>query len=463
MLNVNIANPAKKLVGLLAGHRNISALAYHNASPQNANSTLVQSSQKNLMQNEINSNAENLTWQNQLVKRLVLKSLESLSVGKLVIVDGNGVFEFGDLASEFSAEIIIRDFAAYQCFFRSGSIGAGEAYMHGYWDSPDLLKVIRLFCMNIDILNSAHDDKPRISGLITGILHRLNANTVSGSKENISAHYDLGNDFFSLFLDKSMMYSSAVYQDKEQSLDQAAEFKLDLVCRKLMLKSSDHLLEIGTGWGGMAIYAAQRFGCRVTTTTISREQYEYACQAVNDAGLQDRVTVLLKDYRELEGQYDKLVSIEMIEAVGYEYYREYFSRCAKLLKPQGLMCIQAITIADQRFERAKKTVDFIQRYIFPGGFLPSLQAISANVADHTDMQIVNVQDIGRDYARTLRAWRERFNSRLQDIQQLGYADNFCRMWEYYLCYCEGGFLERTISTVQVVMAKPLAREEFSTI
>ncbi|VUD52807.1 Tuberculostearic acid methyltransferase UfaA1 [Thalassocella blandensis] len=454
MLNVNMSNPVKKLIGLLAGHRNISALAFSHSNPASLTPEVMTGQ-------DAGEHTEKLTWQHQLIKRLVLKSLESLAVGKLIVTDGNGVFEFGDTGSDFTAEIIIRDFAAYQCFFRNGSIGAGEAYMQGFWDSPNLLNVIRLFCMNIDILNSQHDDRPGVSQIVTGLLHRLNANTVKGSKENISAHYDLGNDFFSLFLDKSMMYSSAVYQHAEQSLDQAAEFKLDLVCQKLQLKASDHLLEIGTGWGGMAIYAAQRYGCQVTTTTISQEQYDYASQAVKDAGMQDQITVLLRDYRELEGQYDKLVSIEMIEAVGYEYYREYFSRCAKLLKPEGLMCIQAITIADQRFERAKKTVDFIQRYIFPGGFLPSLQAISANVAEHTDMQIVHVQDIGRDYARTLNAWRERFRTRLEDIKTLGYADNFCRMWEYYLCYCEGGFLERTISTVQVVMAKPSARDEFS--
>ena len=453
MLNAGVINPVKKLVGLLAGQRDISALAFDSGNRDAFPESAVSDDDQN----------SGLNWQSRLIKRLVLKSLESLSEGKLTIVDGNGVFEFGDANATVTAKIVIKKFAAYQCFFSNGSIGAGEAYMQGYWESPDLLQVIRLFCMNIDTLNSVHDARPTVSRFATAMLHRLNANTMTGSRQNISAHYDLGNDFFSLFLDKSMMYSSAVYPSDAYSLEQAAEYKLDLVCRKLHLKPEDHLLEIGTGWGGMAIYAAKHYGCRVTTTTISQEQYDHARHAVEAAGLSDRITVLLNDYRELTGRFDKLVSIEMIEAVGHEYYQEYFSVCSRLLKPDGLMCIQAITIADQRFERAKKTVDFIQRYIFPGGFLPSLNAITTNVAKHTDMQLVHVHDIGLDYARTLNAWRERFYNRLEEIRSLGYGEAFCRMWEYYLCYCEGGFLERTISTVQVVVAKPQCREEYSRI
>jgi len=285
----------------------------------------------------------------------------------------------------------------------------------------------------------------------------FNANTLTGSSKNISAHYDLGNDFFKLFLDSRMMYSAAIYPDAETQLEEAAVYKLDILCKKLRLNEDDHLLEIGTGWGGLAIYAAKNYGCSVTTTTISQEQYKHARQSVREAGLEHRVTVLLQDYRELQGTYTKLVSVEMIEAVGHKHYKQYFSTCSKLLRDDGLMCIQAITIPDQRYDQAIKSVDFIQRYIFPGGCLPSNDVISRCVARHTDMQIVNLEDIGMDYAKTLADWRKGFESNLERVKQMGFDDVFCRMWEYYLYYCEGGFRERAISTVHVVMAKPGAR------
>ncbi|MGB2271426.1 MAG: class I SAM-dependent methyltransferase, partial [Pseudomonadales bacterium] len=278
--------------------------------------------------------------------------------------------------------------------------------------------------------------------------------TIFRAQKNISAHYDLGNDFFSLFLDQSMMYSSAVFNDESASLYDASTAKLETICQQLKLNANDHLLEIGTGWGSMAIYAAQNFGCRVTTTTISKEQYDYALDRVTALGLNDKVTVLMEDYRKLTGRYDKLVSIEMIEAVGRQYFSEYFGRCADLLKPDGLMLIQAITIADQRYEKATRAVDFIQRYIFPGGCLPSVNIIGHHVASDTDMMIVSLRDIGRDYALTLERWREQFMDKLEAVRSQGFDERFIRMWEYYLCYCEGGFRERAISTVQVVMAKP---------
>jgi len=288
-------------------------------------------------------------------------------------------------------------------------------------------------------------------------LHAFNANSLTGSRKNISAHYDLGNDFFRLFLDPTLMYSAAIYPAQEADLNTAALHKLESVCQKLQLTQDDHLLEIGTGWGGMAIYAAKHYGCKVTTTTLSRQQYEFAKQAVIREGLEDQVTLLLKDYRELEGRFDKLVSIEMIEAVGHEYYDTYFKKCSSLLMSDGLMLIQAITIADQRYDSARSSVDFIQKYIFPGGGLPSNEVIASGLRRCTDMNMDDLHDIGWDYARTLHHWRERFHQRLEAVKEQGFDETFCRMWDFYLAYCEGGFNERVISTVQIVMAKPDAQ------
>ena len=255
-----------------------------------------------------------------------------------------------------------------------------------------------------------------------------------------------------------MMYSSAYYQHDEMTLDQAAVAKLDLVCKKLQLTPGDHLLEIGTGWGGLALHAAGNYGCKVTTTTISEEQYRLTVARVRDAGLDDRITVLNQDYRDLDGQYDKLVSIEMIEAIGHQYMSTYFSKCASLLKADGMMLIQAITIKDQFYKTALKDVDFIKKYIFPGGFLPSITAMSDEISKSTDMKIYHLQDIGPCYARTLKDWRERFFHKLDQIRDLGYSDEFIRLWEYYFCYCEGGFIERDIGTVQMVLTKPGNRQ-----
>jgi cyclopropane-fatty-acyl-phospholipid synthase len=289
--------------------------------------------------------------------------------------------------------------------------------------------------------------------------HWQRRNHKTGSRANIAAHYDLGNSFYRLFLDPSLMYSCAFFETPEQSLAQAAQAKLAQICRKLQLSPADHLLEIGTGWGGFALYAARHHGCRVTTTTISQEQYQLARERVTAAGLQDRIEVLLKDYRDLDGCYDKLVSIEMIEAVGHAHFDRYFSSCSRLLADDGIMLLQAITIADQEYERAKKEVDFIQKYIFPGGCLPSLTALSQSLTRATDMRIVHLEDIGPHYALTLRHWRKRFMNQLEQVRAQGFSESFIRMWEYYLCYCEGGFAERALGTVQLVLSKPLSRHE----
>ena len=392
----------------------------------------------------------------KLAREAVFRMLSKLQVGSLTVHEGPQRHHFGsaDKAHEPQAEVHIHNPAVYAQMLTGGSIASGEAYIKGYWSSPALVDVTRLFSANLVVLESFEANQSWLMRLSLKLAHRLNRNTRSRSRDNIAAHYDLGNDFFRLFLDPTMMYSSAIFDSEGTTLDAAAEAKLDELCRQLELQPDDHLLEIGTGWGGMAIHAARHYGCRVTTTTISREQFEYACARVKEEGLEDRVTLLCEDYRNLSGQYDKLVSIEMIEAVGHEFYRDYFQKCTSLLKPEGKMVLQAITVADQRYTAARDSVDFIKRYIFPGGCLPSIAVMADNIAQHTDMQMVHLRDITTDYATTLAHWRQRFLANLEAVRSMGFNDEFTRMWEFYLCYCEGGFRERIIGTVQIALAKP---------
>ncbi|MEZ5573938.1 MAG: cyclopropane-fatty-acyl-phospholipid synthase family protein [Halioglobus sp.] len=392
----------------------------------------------------------------RLAREAVFRLFAKLQVGSLTVHEGAQRHHFGseDNACEPHAEVHIHNSAVYGEMLAGGSIGAGEAYIKGHWSSPAPVEVTRLFSVNLAVLESFEARQSTLVKLALKIAHRLNRNTRKGSRDNIAAHYDLGNDFFRLFLDPTMMYSSALFSDPYMTLEAASEAKLDELCQQLELQPQDHLLEIGTGWGGMAIHAAKHFGCRVTTTTISREQYEHACERVREEGLEDRITLLCEDYRNLTGQYDKLVSIEMIEAVGHEFYQNYFQMCTGLLKPNGKMVIQAITVADQRYAAARDSVDFIQRYIFPGGCLPSVAVIADHLAKDTDMQLIHLRDITEDYAITLAHWRERFMARLDAVKGMGFSDEFVRMWEFYLCYCEGGFRERIISTVQLAFAKP---------
>jgi cyclopropane-fatty-acyl-phospholipid synthase len=400
--------------------------------------------------------ARSLRSRSELARRFLLRVLSRIRVGTLTIHDGEDTHHFGN-ADGPHAEIVVHNREAYGKVLTGGTIASGEAYIDGDWSSPDLTMVTRLFSANMEAMESMQANQHWYTRLALRLAHHFKRNTHSGSKRNISAHYDLGNDFFRLFLDSSMMYSSAVYARPDTGLEDAARDKLDSICQQLELSADDHLLEIGTGWGGMAIFAATQYGCRVTTTTISREQYEHARQRVAELGLSERVTVLCEDYRALHGQYDKLVSIEMIEAVGHDFYSSYFECCSKLLKANGKMVIQAITITDQRYERARRSVDFIKRYIFPGGCLPSLEVIARHLAQDTDMQMVHLRDITLDYARTLEHWRERFLARLDEVRAMGFDDRFIRMWEFYLCYCEGGFRERIIGTVQLAFAKPAYR------
>lgn len=403
-----------------------------------------------------------LSRKQHIARDMLFKLLGNLNQGCLRIHEQGELYLFGQPVdmSDLIADIYVQDARLYADIIFGGSIGAGEAYMDGYWTTPNLTNVMRLFARNLDALDAMDAKQSVIGQYLLKVFHWFNRNTKEGSRKNISAHYDLGNDFFSLFLDQTMMYSAAIYPTPDATLAEASIYKLQRVCEKLQLNANDHLLEIGTGWGGMAIYAAQHYGCRVTTTTISREQRDCALARVAEAGLADRVTVLFDDYRDLTGQFTKLVSIEMIEAVGHEHYDQYFSTCSRLLASNGLMLLQAITIADQRYEMARRSVDFIQRYIFPGGSLPSVTVISDWVTRKTDMNVVHVEDIGEHYAQTLKHWRDGFDAQLDAVRAQGFDERFIRMWEFYLCYCEGGFIERSIGTAQVLLAKPQYRSGY---
>ena len=394
-----------------------------------------------------------------LAKRLVFKLFNQLRHGELVIQDGDTTHRFGggDVSIAPSATVVIHEPRAYSRILTGGTMGAAEAYIDGDWSTEQLTDVTRVFSANIPILEAMKHKQNWFIKAGVKLAHAARKNSVSGSRENIAAHYDLGNEFFSLFLDPSLMYSSAVYPKGSDNLAEASQHKLKLICEDLELKPTDHLVEIGTGWGGMAIYAAENYGCNVTTTTISKEQLDYARAEVERRGLQDKVTLLFEDYRNLSGQFDKLVSIEMIEAVGHEYFDTYFGRVSSLLKPNGKAVIQAITINEQRYEDYRKSVDFIKRYIFPGGCLPSLNIISGALTRTTDMQIIDLRDIAIDYAKTLKHWHEAFMAELDAVKSLGFDEKFIRMWRFYLSYCEGGFRERIIGTYQITMAKPYYR------
>ncbi len=399
----------------------------------------------------------------RLGKRLFLNALSRFQHGELtVVVPATGerhVFGRRTPQCDVHATLEILHPQTFADAAFGGTVGGGEAYIRGQWRADDLTALVRLFVANREAMESFEGAAAYVSDPVRRVLHWLNRNSVDGSRRNISAHYDLGNDLFALFLDQTMTYSCALFEREDMGLHEAQVAKLDRICRRLQLKPNDHLAEIGTGWGGLALHAAQRYGCRVTTTTISREQHDWAAEKLQAAGLlqSGQVTLLLEDYRNLAGKYDKLVSVEMIEAVGHQYLDTYTARCSSLLKPEGAMLLQAITIQDQVYEQALKSVDFIQRFIFPGSFIPSVTAIADSFRRVTDMKVFHLEDIGPHYATTLRKWRENFFARLPDVRQLGYPDSFIRMWEFYLCYCEGGFLERQIGDVQVLLTKPRCR------
>ena len=397
-------------------------------------------------------------WLQNFARKQVLARLSKLHKGHLTLIENDKKYEFGNDRS-FAATVTVSDAHFYGEIAFGGSIGAGEAYMLGYWNTDNLTNVIRMMAANQSVMDTLEGGFQWASKPFLKALHWLNRNTTDGSRKNIAAHYDLGNDFFKLWLDPTMMYSAAVFEPADCSLEAASLKKLKIICDKLDLKPTDHVVEIGTGWGGFAIYAAENYGCKVTTTTISKQQYDEAVLRVNAAKLQNKITLLLNDYRDLQGQFDKLVSIEMIEAVGHQFYDVYFAKCASLLKPDGMALIQAITITDQRFEAAKNSVDFIQRYIFPGSNIPSITAMLASITKSSDLKLYDLEDIGPHYATTLREWRERLFANIDAVRSLGYSEQFIKMWEFYLCYCEGGFAERALGDVHLLLVKSENRRD----
>lgn len=396
-----------------------------------------------------------------LFRRLLLSRLKDLREGRLAIVDAGERITFGETSADLNltATIIVHDRRFYRDVLFGGTLSAGEAYLRHHWDADDLTALIRIFVRNRDLLDGMESGLALLSMSAAQLFHWLRRNTLGGSRKNIEAHYDLGNDFFKLFLDQNLMYSCAIFASEEQTLESASTAKIDRICRKLQLSSHDHVLEIGTGWGGFALHAARRYGCKITTTTISEQQYLLTRERVNAAGLADRITVLMEDYRELSGQFDKVVSIEMVEAVGHQYLADYFAICSRLLRPEGMLLLQAITIADQHYERAKRSVDFIKQYVFPGGCLPSVTAMMGAITGATDFRLFHLEDFGVHYATTLRRWRERFKCNAPQIRALGYSERVMRTWDFYFGYCEGGFAERFLGTVQMLLVKPRCRRE----
>lgn len=394
-------------------------------------------------------------------KRLLLSLLHRIHVGEVVLRDGDEQHVFGRIHEKCSLRCLLTVLHPrfYSQALFGGSVGAGEAYMAGHWSSDDLTALLRIIFLNQSVFKELDSGLSRLKTPAYKIYHFLHRDSRKGSRINIAAHYDIGNDLYALFLDETLTYSCGIFERPDSSLQEASIAKYDRICRKLELSSKDHVLEIGTGWGGFAIHAAGRYGCRVTTTTISRAQHDLARERIRSAGLDDKVHLLFKDYRDLKGSFDKLVSIEMIEAVGHHYLNNFFRCCSNLLTERGTMLLQAITISDQAFERHKREVDFIKLYIFPGSCIPSVTAIGNAIASATDLRLVHLEDITPHYARTLRTWRERFFENIDQVRFLGYSDTFVRMWTFYLCYCEAGFQERYLGDVQMLFAKPFSRRK----
>ena len=355
------------------------------------------------------------------------------------------------------ASLRILDHEVYSRMLLEGTVGAGAAYMDGQWESDDICDVVRVFARHRNELAPVNRGLARLGAGMNRLLHAVNRNTMRGSRRNVQAHYDLGNDFFELFLDDTWTYSAGIFEKPDATLEQAQTAKYDRICRKLGLTASDQVIEIGGGWGGFALHAASHYGCRVTSTTISPSQLRLAEERAKAAHLTDRVRFLSLDYRDLDGQYDKLVSIEMIEAVGHPYLKSYFKVCSDLLKPDGCALIQGITVPDGYYEQARRTTDFIKRYIFPGGHLPSIEVMQRESARATDFRTVHLEDLSEHYARTLQLWRQRFLARREEARALGFSDSFIRMWEFYLAYCEGAFRERSTGVVQLLLEKPRGR------
>jgi cyclopropane-fatty-acyl-phospholipid synthase len=390
-------------------------------------------------------------------RRAVHERLGRIRRGALTLVEAGRTQRFGDPAASLRATVHVRDPRFYRAMVLRGVLGGAETYMDGAWHADDLASVVRILALEREVFHGLNAGWARLVRPSLRLFHALRRNSRGGSRRNIAAHYDLGNAFFELFLDPTLTYSCGVFERENASMEEASLAKYDRVCRKLRLGPDDHVLEIGSGWGGFALHAAGRYGCRVTTTTISRQQLELARERVGAAGLADRVEVLFEDYRDLHGRYDKLVSIEMIEAVGHEHFDDFFRACSERLRPDGAMLLQAITVRDQDFEASTRSVDFIKRYIFPGGQCVAVGAIGDSVARATDLRLSHLEDLTPHYAETLRRWRAKMVANLDRMRALGLTERFLRMWEFYLCYCEGGFEEREIGLVQLLLEKPGSR------
>ncbi|MBT6635059.1 MAG: class I SAM-dependent methyltransferase [Gammaproteobacteria bacterium] len=387
-------------------------------------------------------------------KRILFKKLKGLKTGELTIIDGSEIHVFGIPKSELKATLTVSSQEFYVFLGSGGTNGAAEAFTAGYWSADNLVELIQIIIRNKKTMEGLESGLARLTNPITKIIHRLRQNTLKGSKSNILAHYDLSNDFYKLWLDSTMTYSSGIFLNKKSSMLDASVEKLDRLCRKLNLNSSDHVLEIGTGWGSFATHAAKNYGCKVTTTTISDNQFNYVAELISKENLDNKITLLNKDYRELEGVFDKIVSIEMIEAVGSDFVPGFFEKASSLLKKNGLMALQGITYNDPDFNAYKSSVDFIRKYIFPGSCLISLSQVEKAIKDKTDLIMVDSEDITLHYARTLEIWRKDFENVLPQVRELGFSDPFIRIWVFYLVYCEAGFLENLIGDFQFIFAKP---------
>ena len=391
-------------------------------------------------------------------KKIILKKFGQLQFGFLRILDGDEEFHFGDDKSELKADVQIFSPEFYVFMGSGGLLGVTESYTAGYWQSNNLVSLIQIVIQNKDVMSQLDSGWARLFKPVNQYIHSFRQNSLGGSKKNILAHYDLSNEFYQLWLDETMTYSCGVFDNKSSTLEEASVEKLDRICRKLQLTDRDSVLEIGTGWGSFAIHAVKNYGCKVTTTTISDAQYELAKERINQEGLTDRIILLKDDYRKLTGQYDKIVSIEMIEAVGHEYVPVFFKIVSSLLKEDGLFVMQGITYNDQNFDVYKNSVDFIKKYIFPGSCLISVSQVTETMKKYTDLSIVHLEDITVHYARTLKIWRENFQSSIPSIKALGFSSAFIKMWDFYFVYCEAGFRERHIGDYQFVFSKPGARE-----
>jgi cyclopropane-fatty-acyl-phospholipid synthase len=396
-------------------------------------------------------------WLARATRGAVIAKLAGIRDGHIALHEEGGTHTFGDPASALRASVTVKDAAFWPAVALRGSVGAGESYMDGHWTADDLVAVVRILVRNREVLDGMEKGLAAVAAPFLRFFHSRHDNTRRGSRRNIAAHYDLGNDFFQLFLDETLMYSCGIFERDEWTLADASAEKNDRLCRRLRLTAGDHLVEIGTGWGGFALHAASKYGCRVTTTTISQRQHDLAAERIARAGLQDRVTLLLEDYRDLRGTYDALCSIEMVEAVGAKHLDAWTGTCSRLLRPDGRMALQAIVIRDELYENALRNVDFIQRHVFPGSFIPSVSALTSSFARTSDLLLVHHEDIGPHYARTLREWRLRFLASLDRVAAMGYPPDFQRLWEFYLAYCEGGFAERALGDVQMLLHKPRAR------